>query len=90
MSNQQEQLDEIQARTRRTETMVFKLHEQMAGPREAPVEVLDEFTVEVKGYDVTLAQIKRALAKAGYCPDGGNIVYVQCGGEMLAELEFRG
>lgn len=88
MSNQQEQLDEIQARTRRTETMVFKLHEQMAGPREAPVEVLDEFTVEVKGYDVTLAQIKRALGKTGNANPG--YVVVQMGDEIVAEIEFRG
>lgn len=57
-----ERVEEIHDRTRRTETNLHKVREHLgiAGPA-AQVSVLGPNDVEVQGYDVTLAQIKKRL-----------------------------
>lgn len=88
MSYQQDQIDEIQARTRRTETMVFTMHEQMTGPKDPPIKIREGFIAEVAGYDVTLSQIRRAMAMSG-CANN-TYVEVRMGDIIIAEIEFRG
>ena len=85
----EEQVDEIQSRARRMETMLHKLRESLgvADGGQEHVEVLNKGEVKVAGFDVTLSQIKRALQKAEmYTPD--EIVSIRVGDELIAEITF--
>ena len=70
--NQQEQLTylcdqvrEIGARARRTETNIHKVREHLGIPTANHAEADDQGNVTVHGHDVTLSQIKRALEDRG-------------------------
>lgn len=63
----EEQVDEIQSRARRMETMLHKLRESLgvADGGQEHVEVLEGgHGVVVSGFDTTMSQIKRALQRA--------------------------
>ena len=70
--NQQEQITylcdqvrEIGARARRTETNVHKVRDHLGIPAENHVVADDQGRITVHGHDVTLSQIKRALETKG-------------------------
>jgi len=84
------QINEIQDRTRRTETNMHKIRECLG--MEAPgakqqVKVIDKHTVEVQGYDVTLSRIKRELQTANVF-ELYLIVDVMLAGKTISQISF--
>lgn len=82
-----EQLAEISARTRRTETGMHKLREHfglvVAGPNQAIV--TGHNTVRVQGYDVTLSQINRAIDAHGL---HGDMLRIETQEGVIAHITF--
>jgi len=84
------QINEIQDRTRRTETNMHKIRECLG--MEAPgakqqVKVIDRHTVEVQGYDVTLSRIKRELQTASVF-ELFLVVDVMLADKTIAQINF--
>lgn len=81
------QIQEINDRTRRTETNLHKMREHLGlpGPSRPQIEVLGECNLSVTGYDVTLSQIKRA---AGSGLDMGDEIEIRKDGTRIAVVRF--
>lgn len=81
------QLNEIADRTRRTETNLHKMREHfgIAGPN-TQVKCTGANDVIVQGYDVTLAQIKKAAVEAEHVL--GDRLVLHANGKPIAVIAF--
>ncbi len=81
------QVQEIAARTRRTETNLHKIREHVGLDIDTQVVARDSGTVISHGHDVTLSQIKRALEKRGWF-ESTDPVSVAVKGDIIAVVTF--
>jgi len=83
-----EQVQEIAARTRRTETNLHKIREHLGLELDSQVSARDSGTVISTGHDVTLSQIKRALEKREWFEQGDRVSVV-VNGATIAVISFH-
>lgn len=82
-----DQIDELSARARRTETLLHKVREHLGVPSLNPCTAESATLVVAHGHDVTLSQIKKALEEKMYAlPDCPVLVAVR--GDVIASIEF--
>ncbi|MHB0965314.1 MAG: hypothetical protein ACYC36_02560 [Bellilinea sp.] len=86
-----EQVGEIAARSRRTETSLHKVREHLGmEPAKDSIRVIgtpDGLQVEVPGYDVTLSQIRNALINVGMFVPGKQVL-IACRDRGIATVSF--
>lgn len=90
MTHYDDQLKEVQDRTRRIETSLYKIRDHLGvtpNDTDRVVTVLHGGDVEVRGHDVTLARIRKELIACNAFVKGTPVgVYVN--DELIAEITF--
>jgi hypothetical protein len=84
-----DQIEEISARVRRTETLVHKIREKMRIPTNTPCTATSPTEVVVQGHDVTLSQIHHAMNQISATgPVKDEEITILKEGEVIAYIIF--